>query len=99
MMLPPGVSGIAMLPSRMADYAQPAYLLSDIVNQARAGLLHYQLEALDDAGALNFDRHDINDCLIALKSDDFFKSMDAENPAWQGCRQDVYKPTYCGVEV
>ena len=83
----------------MADYADPAYALSDIIEKARVGFLHFRREALDDAAELGFDYRDITDCILALAPDDFHKSMDSENPKWAGCRQDVYKPTYCGQEL
>ncbi len=61
--------------------------------------MHFRREALDDAAALEMTQHDIVDCIRELKKADFHKSMDAEIHKWKGCRQDVYKPTYCGHEL
>lgn len=83
----------------MADYTDPAYSLSEITEKAKAGFVHFRREALDDAAALEMTQHDIVDCILVLKEADFHKSMDADIPKWKGCRQDVYKPTYCGHEL
>lgn len=83
----------------MSDYSDPAYPLSDVLERARVGFLHFRREALDDAAELELTQHDIVACILELKESDFHKSMDAENPKWKGCRQDVYKPRYCGQEI
>lgn len=83
----------------MADYLDPAYALSDIQEKAKVGFLHFRREALDGAAELELTQHDIIDCILLLKDSDFHKSMDAENPVWKNCRQDVYRPTYCGIEL
>lgn len=83
----------------MADYPDPAYALSDIQEKAKVGFLNFRRDALDGAAELDLTRQDIVDCILALNDADFHKSMDAENPRWEGCRQDVYKPTYCGHEL
>src|SRR5215212_5300572 len=83
----------------MADYPDPTYDLSEVQEKARVGFLNFRREALDGAAELDLDRHDITDCVLSLKACDFHKSMDADNPRWIGCRQDVYKPTYGGIQI
>lgn len=83
----------------MPDHPVPAYPLNDVIAKARAGFVWFRRDALDGAAILNLGRQDIVDCIVALNEADFWKSMDAVNPHWFGCRQDVYKTRYLGVEV
>lgn len=88
-----------MIPSFEADYPDPAYPLADVIAKARVGFVHFREEALDGAADLEFSPHDITDCITGLSPNNFFKSMDAKNPRWAGCRQDVYKTLHLGKEV
>ncbi len=83
----------------MSDYESPAYSLSEVIEKAKVGFIHVRHQAQDDAEALDFDLRDIIECISSLRQSDFAKSMDAENPRWHDCRQDVYKPTYNGIEL
>lgn len=83
----------------MPDYTQPAHHLADVIEKARVGFVRFRTEALDGAAELDFDRHDILACIEGLSEADFHKSMDATFPKWAGCRQDVYTPSYNGVQV
>lgn len=88
-----------MIPSFVTDYSSPAYSLSDVIAKAQVGYVHFRKQALDGAAELEFSPQDITDCITGLAPSNFFKSMDAKNPAWAGCRQDVYKTQHLGKEV
>ena len=83
----------------MSDSQQPTHDLADVQAKVRAGFVHYRLQALRSAAELGFSRLDIDDCILALTTSDFFKTMPAHVPKWVGCWQDVYKPTYLGLEL
>lgn len=80
----------------MADYPNPAHDLQAVQAKVQVGFVSYYYKAIDTAAELDFTRADIDDCLLGLQSADFYKSMDARNPAWCGCRQDVYRPRFFG---
>lgn len=88
-----------MIPSLVTDYPNPAYPLSDVIAKAQVGFVHFRKEALDGAAELEFSPQDITDCISGLSPSDFFKSMDAKNPRWSRCRQDVYKTHHLGQEI
>lgn len=80
----------------MADHDTPAHDLAEIQGAIRAGAMpHISRVARDGAAQLELDVDDIIECILGLSANDFYKSMDADNPMWKGCRQDVYRPT-CG---
>lgn len=82
----------------MADYSTPAIALAEVQARVVAGRWHVRQEAQHDALALS-PHLSIRACLLALTDADFHKSMDAEEPKWSGCRQDVYKVTFGGFEL
>ena len=82
----------------MADYDTPAIALADAQAKVLAGCWHIRREAQHDALAISPELS-VRLCLLALTRDDFHKSMDAEEPKWKGCRQDVYKPTFQGYPL
>lgn len=49
------------------------------------------------AGELGFDEADIFACVVGLTGAEFYKSMEAD--ARPGFWQDVYRPTYGGIEL
>ena len=82
----------------MADYPDPSIPLQDMQAKVVAGLWHIRREAQYDAIALGLHLK-VREALLALTKADFHKSMDAEEPQWHGCRQDVYKPLFEGMEL
>lgn len=82
----------------MADYSEPAIPLKEVHARVLAGYWHIRPEAQHDAINLGL-KLGVRLCLLALTPNDFHKSMDAEEPEWKGCRQDVYKPLFEGIEV
>lgn len=82
----------------MADYSEPGIPLRDVHAKVVAGLWHIRREAQLDAIQLGLQLK-IRICLLALTSSDFHKSMDAEEPKWAGCRQDVYRPELEAVSL
>jgi hypothetical protein len=88
-----------MIPSFVTDYPNPAYPLSDVIAKAQVRYIRFREEALNGAAELEFSPQDITDCITGLSPGDFFKSMDAKNPVWAGCRQDVYKTRHLEKEI
>lgn len=82
----------------MADYPDPDIPLAVAKAAVLAGSWHIRSEAQRDALALSADLSP-RLCLLSLVESDFHKSMDAEEPKWQGCRQDVYKPCFGGFDL
>ena len=82
----------------MADYPCPAIPLADVQARVVAGRWHIRREAQRDALAL-VGQPNVRLCLLALTPADFRKAMDAEEEKWRGAIQDVYKPTYAGLEL
>jgi hypothetical protein len=75
----------------VADYSEPAIALRDVHAKVIAGFWHIRREA--QLNAIELGLHlAVRTCLLALSESDFHKSMDAEEPKWAGCRQDVYRP-------
>jgi motility quorum-sensing regulator / GCU-specific mRNA interferase toxin len=83
----------------MPDQPEPSHDLADVQAKVRAGFVNYRMAALRTAGELGFFRPDIDECILALCRDDFFKSMPALVPKWAGCWQDVYKPVFEGLKL
>jgi hypothetical protein len=83
----------------MADYPNPAHDLSKVKEKATVGFLTFRTAAIDGAAELELTRYDIIACILELTPHEFHKSMDADCPRWAGARQDVYLPTYGGVEL
>ena len=85
------------------DEDQPSYDLVEIQRLVSAGLFRIEPIALNGAGALDLDRFDIRDCILALGPADFHKTMPAKLRA--GLFHDVYRPTYeekaiyCKIQV
>jgi hypothetical protein len=75
-----------------ANENQPSYDLVEIKRLVSAGLFRIEPIALNGAGALNLDRLDIQDCILALEALDFHKTMPAK--LRPGLFHDVYRPTY-----
>ena len=53
--------------------------------------------AFDGAGDLGLDRTDIEACVLNLGPTDFYKTMPAQSKI--GHMQDVYRPTYEGIDI
>jgi len=83
----------------MPDCPDPAHDLPAVQEKAKVGFVTIARGALDSAAELDFGYHEILACVMALEPADFHKSMDAENPRWSGCRQDVYRPFHEGREL
>ena len=84
----------------MANYPDPAFDLAEVQRIAKAGFaVHIGMKARDGVARAGLAPEDIIPCLLQLTAADFSKSMDATNQLWKGCRQDVYKPTYNGVQL
>jgi hypothetical protein len=89
-----------MLPfPTMADYPEPAHDLHSVQEKAKVGFVTFRTAAIDGAAELELTRYDILACIQSLSSGDFHKSMDAECSKWAGSRQDVYIPTYRGLDL
>jgi hypothetical protein len=88
-----------MIPSLVTDHPDPAYSLTEVIAKVQVGYLQFRGAALDGAGELGFSPQDVIDCLLRLTPSNFVKSMDAVNPLWAGCRQDVYKTRHLGKAV
>ncbi len=78
---------------------QPTHDLGDIQRRVRRGFVGYRADARHSAAELGFFRPDIDECILALMVRDFHKTMPARVPKWAGCWQDVYKPTYRGIQL
>lgn len=73
------------------------YDLPSLQAEVAAGRHLVTLAALQDAGALGFDRDDICECVLALGKADFYKTMPSNKRP--GTMQDVYRTTYCDVPM
>lgn len=82
----------------MADYPDPDLPLAVVQAKVLSGFWHIRVEAQHDALALS-PNLSVRLCLLSLQEADFHKSMNAEEPKWAGCRQDVYKPEYGGFSL
>lgn len=83
----------------MADYDSPAIPLAVVQARVVAGRWHIRGEAQHAALALMSPPLSVRLCLLALVHTDFYKAMDAEEPKWKGAVQDVYKPSYMGLDL
>jgi MqsR (Motility quorum-sensing regulator) toxin of toxin-antitoxin system len=81
------------------DYPSPALTLAYVKARVLAGSWHIRREAQLSALAISTPAISVQACLLNLTPSDFHKSMDAEEPQWAGCRQDVYKPTFDGFAL
>lgn len=73
---------------------EPSYDLAEIQAKVAAGFYVVTMSSLEGAGALRFDRKDIEDCIAQLDESDFYKTMPSNQRT--GLMQDVYKPAYLG---
>ena len=78
---------------------QSTHDLVAIKAKVAVGFVHYRMQAVRSAAELEFSRQDIDQCIQGLTPADFYKTMPSRVPKWAGCWQDVYKPTYWGVEL
>lgn len=77
--------------------SRPSYDLAEVQRLVREGSYRVTGRALNDAGDLGFDGSDICDCVLALTPAAFYKTMASE--MLKGVMQDVYRPTYLGLEL
>lgn len=72
------------------EKATPHCKLSIAHQLINKGFIRFTQSAVDAADELGFDRNGIADVVLALKRDDFYKSMTthADHTIWQ----DVYRP-------
>ena len=85
--------------SDVTSGAKPTYELGAIKAKVQAGQYWIEPGALSGAMDLDFDRTDIEACVLALTEREFYKTMPAESRRGAGLMQDVYRPTYLGVAV
>ncbi len=81
----------------MRQALTPSFDLAEVQRLVGGGQYRVTLVALNGAGELGFDQTDIRNCVLAMGPADFYKTMAAE--LIQGVMQDVYRPTYLGVEL
>src|SRR4051794_26470236 len=81
----------------MTSGRQPTYDLSTVQALIAAGSYLIRESAFYDAMALGFDRADIEECILSLTLESFYKTMPAEKK--RDLMQDVYKATYSGVDL
>jgi hypothetical protein len=75
----------------------PSYDLSEIKKYVIQDLFQVSGSAFRDMAALGYDREDIQQCVLALKPSDFYKSDPSlEKP---GMFLDVYRPWYCNRQL
>jgi Motility quorum-sensing regulator, toxin of MqsA len=92
--------GSMMIPSPTdGDSSRPAHDLTLVKAKVRSGAVWYRRAARDGAGELELSPEDINATVLALTPADFHKSMPATQPVWEGCFQDVYRPTVNRIVV
>lgn len=82
----------------MADYSEPGISLAEVHARVIAGHWHIRREAQLDAIRLGLQLS-VRLCILAMTASDFHKSMDAEEPQWANCRQDVYRPEFAGQRL
>jgi hypothetical protein len=82
----------------MGNYATPAIPLPIVYAKVLAGGWHIRQEAQQSMLALD-ETLSVRLCLLSLAVSDFRKSMDAEEPKWAGCRQDVYATFFGGFDL
>lgn len=87
-----------MLPFSMVKH--PTYKLELVKGLMRDGSWYVTGTALDTAGELGFDQHDIYDCVVnQLSETHFYKTMPATEIKGESLMQDVYHITYEGVRI
>ena len=72
--------------------ASPSYDLKLIQALVGRGAYHVTHSAMRTAVEVGCDQADIEECVLALASSDFYKSMAAEQRP--GTMQDVYRPIF-----
>lgn len=81
----------------MDERGKPSYELVRIQALVSANSFLVTLVAADGARELSFDAQDVRDCIIAIDTGDFHKSMESHRQP--GSWLDVYRPVYRGVGV
>jgi motility quorum-sensing regulator/GCU-specific mRNA interferase toxin len=75
----------------------PTCPLKDIQRRVLAGTFAVTQSAEEGAALLGFDQSDIVACVLALTTNDFYKTMQSERKPWLW--QDVYNPVYLDKEL
>ncbi|MFC1531205.1 type II toxin-antitoxin system MqsR family toxin [Gemmatimonadota bacterium] len=77
--------------------SDPTYDLELIKRLVTIGQWKPTKRALENASSLCFEPRDIRDCVLGLEATDFDRTYPSEtvSETWQ----DVYKPTYCEVDL
>lgn len=73
----------------------PSYELERVQDLIRADEYRISAVALDGAGRLGWGVEEICECVLALATSDFYKTMESERKP--GLWQDVYRPTFRGL--
>jgi hypothetical protein len=81
----------------VSNQGVPSFDLSEVKKLIEKGHWRPTNEAAKCARELEFDGQDIVDCIRELVANDFYKTM--ESITLQGTMQDVYRPSYCGVQI
>ena len=77
--------------------SEPTYSLSQIQSCIATGRYRITLMATNGAGEIGFRQRDICSCILSLRREDFYKTMEAERRP--GFWQDVYRPRYRGRNI
>jgi motility quorum-sensing regulator / GCU-specific mRNA interferase toxin len=86
-----------MLPLGLMTARSPSHDLATIQSLVEAGQYRMRDEVGYTALALGFDTNDIKDCILQLRADEFYKTMESEKRP--GLMQDVYRVAYLGVNL
>jgi hypothetical protein len=73
------------------------YLLADVQDAVRRGSYWITRTASRGAMSLHLDEADIRECVLGLRSADFYKTMPSER--LPGLHQDVYRIHYLGMAI
>ena len=76
---------------------QPTFDLEWLQHKIRSKAYRITWSASQTASQIDFDEEDIIDCVLALDTGDFYKSMESEKV--KGTKQDVYLPTYLNTRI
>jgi hypothetical protein len=86
-----------MLPFSKNRLPRPCYSLEDVKEGVRTGRYWITRQAGIDAASTSFDESDIKECVLALKDQDFYKTMPSRKRP--GMNQDVYRCRYAGLAL
>jgi hypothetical protein len=86
-----------VLPLQWKVGLRATHALGRVRSLIEAGRYYIALSASSDAWGFGFDEDDVLQCVSGLLETECYKTM--ESTKRPGSFQDVYHPTYCGIEL